>query len=235
MKHELAEIKKGATWQNIYDCLWVIGTVRYVSKRQLGAHFRDAVWQKKIASRKKLDILVQKGFLKQSPEEVLSLTPKGVTLLAEYSDYNTKIIKIAQGEGKRDSLYNTDVLLEIFQLSDFYALLYPVFYEKKKDDQPFLIPDGAVIFKKDNQAKLVFLEIEREKPDWHGHLQTKRVKYKAIAEKEETWSRWWRSACGDLGINHCRLEDFGFTVWCVGDFKEDWEGWEFTKYVTMRI
>lgn len=229
MKHELAEIKKGATWQNIYDCLWVIGTVRYVSKRQLGAHFRDAVWYKKIASRKKLDILVQKGFLKQSPEEVLSLTPKGVTLLAEYSDYNTKIIKIAQGDGKRDSLYNTDVLLQVIQLPDFYALLYPVFYEKKKDDQPFLIPDGAVVFKKESQAKLVFVEIERKKSDWQGHLQTKRVKYKAIAEKEETWSGWWWSACSDLGINHCRRKDFGFTVWCIGDFKEDWEGWEFRQ------
>jgi hypothetical protein len=176
-------------------------------------------------------ILVEKGYLTKSPEGVISLTPKAVTFLDEYSDYNTKIIKLAQGVGKRDSLYNSDVLLQVMKSPDFYALFYPVFYENKKDAQPFLIPDGAIVFKKGNQAKLVFLEIEREKPDWQSHLETKRLKYKAIAEKQESWSEWWKSECQNLKFKHCEMKDFGFTVWCIGGFHADWKGWEFTHEI----
>lgn len=228
---ELTEIKKGATWQNVYDCLWVIGSVRYTTRLQLQSHFRKAVWRKKIATTKKIDILVEKKYLKKSPEEVISLTPKAVTFLNEYSNYNTKIIKIAQGAGKRDSLYNSDILFQVMKSPHFYALLYPVFYENKKDTQPFLIPDGAVVFKRGNQARLIFLEIEREKPDWQSHLEGKRWKYKAIAEREDTWSEWWKSECRKLKLQHCEMENFGFAVWCIGDFTEDWPGWNFTQQV----
>ena len=75
------------------------------------------------------------------------------------------------------------------------------------------------------------MEIERKKPDWQNHLEDKRWKYTAIAEKQETWADWWKSECRNLNLNHCRMENFGFTVWCVGEFEEEWPGWDFKHFV----
>ena len=229
MQDELEEIKKGATWQNIYDCLWVIATVRYVTRQQMAKHFPDAVWRQKIATKNKLELLVQKGFLRQSADGVYVASSKAYKFLREHSGKNCQIIKLPSGTGERDSVYNSDQLLRIIQLPDFPVLFYPVFYKNKKDDQPFLIPDGAVVFKKDNMAKLIFLEIEMPKPDWQNYLEKKRWKYNLIARRPETWSEWWKAQCEKLGVGHCTFEEFGFTVWCVGDVKADWPGWIFSS------
>lgn len=228
MQDELEDIKKGATWQNIYECLWTIATVRYVTKKQLDKSFPNEKWKKLIATKRKLNLFVQKGFLEQSPDGVFMATRKTVSLLKDFSNKNYKIIKLATGVGQRDSIYNTDLLLEIIKDPN-NTLFYPVFRENKKDDQPFLIPDGAVVFKKDNMAKLVFLEIERPKPDWQNYLEDKRWKYNVIAGRTETWSEWWRTQCEKQGISHCKFEDFGFTVWCIGEFKAQWVGWCFKE------
>jgi len=233
LKAELADVKKGATWQNIYDTLWHIATVRYVTRDQLKKAFPNKVWRKKIATPKKIGILLKKHFLNQSENEALTLTAKGLKLLKEYSNYNTSILKLAQGKGEKDTLYNTDVFLQAFKLDDFYTLFYPEFYENKTDSQPFLIPDGAVVLKRDNLAKLIFLEIEREKPDWETHIQGKRWKYETIAEREETWSEWWKESCGLLKIKHCSIKDFGFVIWCIGKYRPEnhWSGWYFNTKV----
>lgn len=231
MKDELQEIKKGTTWEKIYDCLWVIATVRYTTYDQLKKYFPNETWRKHVATKKKLKLLTEKEFLRQSPDGVLMATRKTVRLLQDYSDKNYKILKIPKGQGQRDSLYNTDTLLQIMLLPSFHALFYPVFHESKKDDQPFLIPDGAIVFKKDNLARLVFLEIENSKPDWQGYLEQKRWKYMAIAAKKETWEEWWQEQCIKLDLKFCSLEEFGFSVWCIGEFEENWMGWEFKKMI----
>lgn len=231
MKEELSEIKKGTTWERIYECLWVIATVRYVTYEQLKKYYPEEIWRKHVATKKKLNILVEKEFLRQSSDGVLMATRKAVSLLKEYSDKNYKIIKLPKGNGQRDSLYNTDVLLQILQLPDFHALFYPVFHESKKDDQPFLIPDGAVIFKKDHMARLVFLEIEKPKPDWLGYVEKKQWKYRVVAERQDTWAKWWQVQCERLGLNFCKIEEFGFIIWCIGEFDADWDGWEFKKKI----
>lgn len=229
MKSELEDIVKGATWQNIYDCLWTIATVRYVTREQLVEHFPDAVWRMKIATKKKMDLLVKKGFLRTSSDGVMMATSKSFTFLTKFSGKNLELVKLPKGTGLRDSIYNTDVLLQIIRLSDFHALFYPVFHESPKDAQPFLIPDGAVVFKKDSMAKLVFLEIEREKPDWQNILEGKRRNYGVIAEKTETWSEWWKNQSQKLGLRQCEKGEFGFVVWCIGEFKADWPGWKFKE------
>ena len=123
------------------------------------------------------------------------------------------------------------MLFQAVKLPDFYALFYPEFYENKTDSQPFLIPDGALVLKRDSQAKLVFLEIEKKKPDWEKHLEGKRWKYEKIAEREETCSIWWRHWCNLLKLNQCSFNEFGFVVLCIGELKEDWHGWEFKKAI----
>jgi hypothetical protein len=231
MQNELEDIRKGATWQNIYDCLWTIATARYVTRQQLAKYFPEAVWLKKIATKKKLELLAQKGFLEQSPEGVLTATRKAVSLLKDYSDKRYEIIKLPKGIGQRDSVYNSDVILQVINMADFHALFYPVFHENKKDDQPFLIPDGAAVFKKDNRAKLVFLEIEKPKPDWQNYLDAKRRKYAVIAGRRETWSEWWSAQSQKLGLRQCQEEEFGFIVWCIGSYHADWPGWTFMETI----
>lgn len=227
MKTELFELKQGATWQNIFDTLWHIATVRYVSLDQLKNAFFEQVWAKKCATPKKINILIEKGFLNISENGVLTASHKAVTFLRDYSSYNTDIIKLPLGKGERDTLYNTDVLLQAVKNPDFYALFYPDFYEDSHDQQPFLIPDGALILRKENKGRLIFLEIEREKPNWENYLKEKKWKYEAIAERQSTWSQWWLNWSRLLKLNHCPMDEFGFVVWCIGDFRAEWRGWEF--------
>ena len=231
MKADLEEVKKGATWQNIYDTLWHIGTVRYVTREQLKGAFSDRVWCKKCVTPKKIQILADRNFINQSDNGALTITAKTTQLLKNYSNYNTDIIKLPQGKGERDTLYNAETLLQAIKLPNFYALFYPEFYEKPTDRQPFLIPDGALVLRKEDKAKLIFLEIEKKKPDWENHMKGKKWKYETIAEREETWLEWWKGWCLLLKLNHCSINKFGFNVYCVGEFKdkENWKGWFFTK------
>lgn len=232
MQSELEAIRKGATWQNIYDCLWTIATVRYVTRQQLAKYFPDAVWQKKIATKKKLDFLVQKGFLEEFSDGVLTATRKAVKLLKDYSDKNYRIIKLPKGTGKRDSVFNTDFLLQVMNSADFHAFLYPAFHEHTKADQSFLLPDAAVVFRKDNKARIIFLEIENPKPEWHSYLEKKAKNYDIIAGRRETWSVWWKEQCEKLEIKHCKEDEFGFQIWCFGKFKADWPGWVFVNEIS---
>lgn len=237
MKTELVDVKKGATWQNIYDTLWHIATVRYVTREQLKNAFPEKVWRKKCVTPKKLNILIEKQFLNQFENGALTLTAKGLKLLKEYSNYNSNIIRLPQGKGEKDTLYNTNVLLQAIQLPDFYALFYPEFYENKTDNQPFLVPDGALVLKREQKAKLIFLEIEREKPDWQNHLEDKKWKYEVLAEKKETWQVWWWNSCKKIKLMHCPINEFGFTVWCIGNklLTHDWSGWEFDTRISEQV
>lgn len=236
MKEELEEVRKGATWQNVYDTFWHIATVRYATYELLKQAFpkdkmvrgKKAIWCEKCVTPKKLDYLVEKKFLTRTADGVLTATARAVEFLDVYSDYNTAIIKPAQGQGGRDMVYNTSIFLEALWRDDFFALFYPDdIRQNPKDDQPFLRPDAALILRQGDQAKLVFLEVERKKPDWENHIQGKRRKYEIMAEREETWSVWWRRWCDKLKFKHCAISDFGFSVWCIGEFRADWDGWSF--------
>ena len=229
-KEDLADLKKGASWQNIYDLLWHIATVRYVTYPQLKAAFPQATWRIKCATPKKLNKLTDKGLISKSQAGIFTATFQTVKFLEKYSDYKTGLIKPAQGQGERDGLHNADVLLKAINLPHFYALFYPDFYEHPRDKQPFLVPDGALVFKKNDKAKLVFLEIEQPKSDWEGYLKDKQWKYELIAGREETWSVWWRQSCKLLGFSQCPVDEFGFEVWCIGAFQADWPGWEFKDH-----
>jgi len=93
MKNELKEIKKGTTWQNIYDALWHIATVRYATYKQMKGVFPDAIWRGKCITPKKINILVREKYLQQSDNGVIAITSKALEFLKNYSNYNTDIIK----------------------------------------------------------------------------------------------------------------------------------------------
>lgn len=229
MNSELQDLIKGRTWRNIYDLFWTIGILRYVSYGQLKSSFPDRVWRSKCATPKILQKLAEREFLNITDEWVLTITKKSLEFLANYSFYNTEILSLPSGTGSKESLYNTEVLLKLIQLPDFFAVFYPSFYEHPDDTHPFLIPDGALVFKRNSLIKLIFLEIERKKPNWEEHIRGKRPKYETIASDYRTWDDWWRKWCSKLKLDVCPLEEFCFTVWCIGEFEANWEGWQFIE------
>jgi len=228
MKTELQPLKgKGRTWENFYHTLWVIATVRYVTRKQLNDAFPKAVWCNKCVTPKILSGLAERGFLSITEEEVLTATPKAIRLLASCSGYNTDIIRPAEGRGEGDALQKAEAFLRLLQLPDFFVLFYPEFRKTPRDDQPFLIPDAALVLKRENKARIIFLEVERRKSNWQAHLEGKREKYEVLARDLGTWDEWWRSWCGPLRLKHCPVEEFSFSVWCLAETRHDWQGWRF--------
>lgn len=227
MKQELEDIIKGRNWSNLYDFLWVAATVRYTTYQQLKSAFPDELWRTRFATPDQITRLAGKGYLNLTEEGVITVTSKALDFLKTYSTKNIDIIKLPRGQGKKESLTRAEVFLRIIKEHKPYALFYPEFKKNPKDTKSFLVPDGAVVLKKENQAKLVFLEVESEKPNWQDHLEGKKYKYELLAQDVRTWSNWWRHWCKRLHLRHCSVEEFGFTVWCFGEWMADWEGWEF--------
>jgi hypothetical protein len=233
VRNELDEIRGGSarTWQNFYDLFWTIATVRYVTYKQLKDAFRDRVWCRKCVTRGIIEALVEKGYLNRSPEDVLMITKKTVDFLkTNAGGINTEIIKLPQGKGEQERLDNTQVLLKLIQWPDFYALFYPEFYRRPGGEQPFLIPDGALILRSEDKAKLMFLEIERPKGNWEEYLINKRGKYNTIATDFDTYDKWARFQFQKLKVSLPRIEDFCFSILCIGGVNYEWSGWEFKEF-----
>lgn len=244
LKDELKEnVQKGTTWQNIYDALWHIGTIRYGTYEQLKNVFGKNTWAGKVLTLKskkrdgKIPILKNLGYINHYDNDVLTLTEKGLEFLKIYSEYNTDIIQLPTGSGKKDGIYNAEVLMRVIKLPEFHALFYADsdFYENPRDHQAFLVPDAALVLKRGDKARLLFLEIENQKPNWANHVEGKKWKYSTIAKRLDTWDVWWRKKCQALKLDHCPIDEFGFSVWCIGGYKpdNDWPGWIFTEDVKI--
>ncbi len=237
MRAELSPVKGGParTWKNYYDLFWTIATLRYVTPKQLAAGFKDEIWRRKCATLKQLKALADLGYLEISPTGMIKATAKSVKFLAQYAEpeypgeYDVQRIKLPSGTGERDAEYNTDALIKIMKKPDFYAVFYPEFYERPGQAQAFLIPDAAVVWRKEHLAKLVFLEVERQKPAWKEYLLQKRRKYETVARDTRTYDEFWRHWAKVLRLELCPPEEFGFSVWCIGAFKENWPGWTFQE------
>ena len=251
MRDELKSIKKGYTWRDMFFALWHVATVKYVTAGQLKKYYPDNLWRRKCGTEGKLDLFVSVGLLRRRDNGVYTATPKTIEFLrselkiwkeerkaknelAEWRDeellYNPDIIELGTGEGKKDTLYNSDVLLQAMKRRDFLAVFYHTFSDSK--GSPWLTPDGVMLLRRKNKLILIFLEIEKEKPLWRDHIEGKKWKYEKLAQEEWIWSHWWRNKCEQLKINHCGKEEFGFSVWCIGDIRQDdWHGWDFRSEI----
>jgi hypothetical protein len=232
VRDDLKGLKGGSarTWENFFDTLWTIATVRYVTCDQLKKAFPEATWRKKCATPKMLTGLADLGYLTRTEAGVFSATAKAIDLLKECSKHNTEIIKPAGGKGEGDSLVKAEAFLDLIKQPEFFALFFPEFYESPRDAQPFLVPDGALVLRRDGKAKLAFLEIERPKSNWEDHLRGKKTKYEWIAGQEKTWAEWWAQWCQALKLEPCAREEFGFSILCIGGVSfaaENWKGWKF--------
>lgn len=213
---DLTDIVKGSSFSQLFQLLWTLGTVKYATKEQLNSV------NSKLATKKKLEKLASADYLSVR-NNVFKITRKTLHLL-KVQGYNTAIIpRKLTGEGDINEINNTSVFLQALKLTDFHALFYPHF--------KYLIPDACLFLKKEDKGKLVFLEIERPKPDWANYLEDKRDKYIRLAEDQEIYDIWWKEWARKLKLEMCQQEEFYFSVWCVGQIRREWHGWKFKEKI----
>jgi hypothetical protein len=208
---DLNDLTKGSSFKQLFDFFYFAYICRYTTKEHLNA------FNNKLGTPKKLKWLTDNGYL--TFNKVYSITEQTHKILKDQSYYT--LVKIPVNNFTAHSLLITDFLLKEFKRQDFYTALFPHF--------SFLIPDALIIYKKENAYKLVFLEIEEEKPNWHDYLNQKRDKYQILAKDKSIYEKWWKTYSDRLGLKYCTEEQFCFSVLCVGNIKKEWEGWRFER------
>jgi hypothetical protein len=219
---DLAEIVKGASFNQLFSFFYTLALLKYAVKDQLNQI------NNKLGTKKKLQRLVALDYLAATALEVYTITDKTLGVLANVG-LNTKIIQRPGGQGEKERLAVSEAILKIMSQADFFTVIYPEF--KEAGSQHFyLVPDAALIFKRENRAQLVFLEVEAQKHQWLDYLAQKRQNYQQLACNYETYNLWWRYQCQLLGFNLGLAAEFCFSVLVIGRFKpeEEWPGWQFS-------
>lgn len=209
---DLYPLTKGSSFNQLADLLYTLALCRYLDRITL------ADKNFKLATGPKFKKLAELAYIADN-DGVYSISKNGLQFLNERR--NCKFLKVPKGEGIKDGLQVGKIVYRTTKMSDFYAILYP--------DFRFLRPDFAAVFRRGDRAKLVFVEVEKEKDGWDNYLEDKRAKYDRLAGDYEIYSRWWKHCSKELELNFCSPEDFCFSVLCVGDIKKDWRGWQFKK------
>jgi len=216
-------LTKSATKPRLAECLWIIAEVRYATWGQIKA--QEDVWVQHIATKTKISKLLELGFLVLN-QEVYSVGEQGFTFLKEQGYNTAHLQKRLRADGSSHTLQITEILLSVRKESHFFTVFFPTFTE--------LEPDACLVFKKEDAYKLEFLEVERtEKRD--GYLIEKKRKYEDLAQRKETWEKWWRHNSKKLSLPFCKREDFCFSVRCYGKFRAEWEGWRFCQHPEKTI
>lgn len=219
---DLAPLVKGASFTQLFRLFHALALVRYATKDQLNSV------NSKIATKKKLTLLVDMGYLFLTNTGAYFTAPKTLELLKERG-FNTKILqKKLTGEGAEHQLQITSVILGRMKFTDFYSVFYPTFKQPPDYDKEYLRPDACLIRKNESAYKITFLEVENPKVNWTAYLADKKEKYDKVAQDYNTYDKWWRYHSDQLNLPFCREEDFCFSVLCVGGFRAEWEGWEFS-------
>ncbi|MFH1052773.1 MAG: hypothetical protein V1779_17775 [bacterium] len=121
--------------------------------------------------------------------------------------------EIPKGKGDINELNNTDVFIQALKLPDFYFLLYPNF--------EYLIPDALMVLKQNYQYKLVFIEVEAQKPNWDSYLENKLQNYIKLSQNIDVYN-YWISVAPKLKLRIPTIDEFKFTVAIIGNITKDW-------------
>lgn len=157
----------------------------------------------KIGTGSKLSALIQLGYLSKSDGGFYYTAPKGFELL-EKEGFNTRILqKNLTGNYSLHQERLTDLLLIEMEKPNYYAIIYPSFTYKN--------PDACIIWKRDNQYKLEFIELELSPKD-SEYLPNKKAGYERLARDVEIYSVWWKTWSSYLKLPYCKLSDFCFGV-----------------------
>lgn len=213
-------LKTGISFKHFTDFLYTLALVKYATYEHLN------FVSNKLGTRPKIEKLTELGYLETYPQGVSVITRKSLELLEE-QEYNTEVIaQRVTGEGLKDEICKTTCKLHYMQQPYFHSLFHPSFTEIGTL-HPFLIPDFAVVEKKDDKARLFFVEVETEKYNWKEYLENKRRKYDIIAADPDIYNKWWKKWASALRLQVCPEKEFCFHIVCIGKFKADWEGWNF--------
>ena len=161
------------------------------------------------------------GYLKSPQRELYCATDKVLPVL-DAAGFNIDILPAEPvGKGDSNELHNTDVFVEAIKLEHFCALVYPQFWQKQ-GGQAYLIPDALLVLhdKICKKYKLLFLEIEAEKPNWNEWIDRKRENYLKLS-KDIGFYNYWEKIAPCLGLScpeHAKLK---FSVCFVGEIKKE--------------
>jgi hypothetical protein len=180
---------------------------------------KDLTSSVKIATKKKLQSLVNLGYL-YSPENVLVSTDKTLQLL-EKVGYNRKLMP-PPAKGAGIDFYNSEAICKLLQHKNYKQFLYPHF--------EYLVPDGLLVLQDGDKYQLNFIEVEAKKPKWAEYLEGKRINYDRLARDERVY-RYWQGVAPHLGLTCPPIEQFKFSVMCIGGLNADWPGWRFKENV----
>lgn len=60
-------------------------------------------------------------------------------------------------------------------------------------------------------------------------MESKRQNYSWLSGNVKVYSYWkYHALLLDLPVPD--MDEFYFSVWCIGEFKADWNGWRFIKW-----
>jgi len=215
---DLEWITNKATYKQVFDLFYTLGKVRYATFKQLHAlNFR-------VATKTNLVRFIELDYLSNdNPVKAYSITDKTKKIL-ELERYNTKLLQTKlTGQTLEHALKITGSILKLKP----WTVFYPQFKEPPDYQKDWLKPDACLIFKKDNQIKIQFLEVEEIKQDWENYLLGKREKYERLATDANLFFMWWKHQSEKLGLPMGNVEDFCFSVCVVGNIKFNWEGFCF--------
>jgi hypothetical protein len=208
---DLAPIVATRSWKGLFDLLYTLAQVKVASYNQLNpVNFQ-------IATAPKLAQLAALGYIGFTQPVNYFTTPKLMNLLKDEKYRVRHLPKDFTGFGDEHQLAVTDCLLREMKDPEYFAVFYP--------DFKFLRPDAAIIYQKDNMAKLVFLEVERTDKD-PSYLLNKKEGYDKLARQQDIYDKWWKHWSEEFNFEMPPIEKFCFSVKCVGNFKADWKGWE---------
>lgn len=211
---ELADIipfKQGATWNSLWQIFYYTRLFKYV-KRSFYPKIKIAF--NKICTDRKLLRLCELGYLFSPQKDVYCASNKVLPILKEVGFNIEALPAEPQGSGNINELNNTQVFIDSLKVENFYALLFCNF--------GYIVPDALMVLldKEESRYKLIFLEIEAQKPDWHEYIENKINNYFKLA-RDMQFFNYWLKQCKLLKITPPAIEDLKFSVCIVGNIKKE--------------
>lgn len=178
---ELIPFRAGATFSQLWQIFYYTRLLKYVHRQ----HYPQIkLAYNKICTSKNLTKLCELGYFKSPQKDIYCATNKVISIL-KAADFNTEILPPEPvGKGDINELNNTKVLISLMKQEYFYTFLYPNFN--------YLIPDALMVLldKEKQRYKLVFIEVERQKPNWTDWIENKKLNYLKLASDALFYAKW---------------------------------------------
>jgi hypothetical protein len=187
---DLIPFKAGATWSALWQIFYYTRLLKYVHR----SHYPQIkISYNKICTDKNLHKLCQLGYFNSPQKDVYCATNKVLPILKEADFFTELLPSESVGKGDINELNNTRVFISLIKQEHFYTFLYPNF--------DYLIPDALMVSldKENKRYRLIFLEVERKKPNWKEWLENKKLNYSKLATDYRFYTKW-QDYCNIIGF-----------------------------------